>query len=36
MVYLHENVVGLDSAIFMRPESLGGLSGHVDSFSDSH
>ncbi|AYE36244.1 glycine--tRNA ligase [Borrelia turcica IST7] len=34
MVYLHENVVGLDSAIFMRPE-VWAASGHVDSFSDS-
>ncbi|UGQ17168.1 glycine--tRNA ligase [Borrelia sp. RT1S] len=34
MVYLHENVVGLDTAIFMRPE-VWVASGHVDSFSDS-
>ncbi|UER67550.1 glycine--tRNA ligase [Borrelia sp. BU AG58] len=34
MVYLHENVVGLDSAIFMRPE-VWEASGHVDSFSDA-
>ncbi|AWG42753.1 glycine--tRNA ligase [Candidatus Borreliella tachyglossi] len=33
MVYLHENVVGLDSAIFMRPE-VWVASGHVESFSD--
>ncbi|ACH93318.1 glycyl-tRNA synthetase [Borrelia duttonii Ly] len=31
MVYFHENVVGLDSAILMRPE-VWKASGHVDSF----
>ncbi|QMU99154.1 glycine--tRNA ligase [Borrelia sp. A-FGy1] len=34
IVYLHENVVGLDSSIFMRPE-VWKASGHVDNFSDS-
>ncbi|EED29020.1 glycine--tRNA ligase [Borreliella garinii] len=34
MVYLHENIVGLDSAIFMRPE-IWRASGHIDGFSDS-
>ena len=33
MVLLHENVVGLDSAIFMHP-SIWKASGHVDAFSD--
>ncbi|UPA12046.1 glycine--tRNA ligase [Borrelia venezuelensis] len=33
MVYLHENVVGLDSSILMRPE-VWEASGHVDSFLD--
>ncbi|WKC88044.1 glycine--tRNA ligase [Borreliella japonica] len=33
MVYLHENIVGLDSAIFMRPE-VWSASGHIDGFSD--
>ncbi|WP_024653901.1 glycine--tRNA ligase [Borrelia persica] len=31
MVYLHENVVGLDSTILMRPE-VWKASGHVDNF----
>ncbi|ASQ29162.1 glycine--tRNA ligase [Borrelia miyamotoi] len=33
MVYLHENVVGLDSSILMRPE-VWTASGHVESFSE--
>jgi glycyl-tRNA synthetase len=33
MVLLHENVVGLDSAIFMHP-TVWKASGHVDSFND--
>lgn len=33
MVLLHENVVGIDSAIFMHP-SIWKASGHVDAFSD--
>jgi len=33
MVLLHENIVGLDSAIFMHP-SIWKASGHVDAFSD--
>jgi glycyl-tRNA synthetase len=33
MVRLHENVVGLDSAIFMHP-TIWKASGHVDAFSD--
>ncbi len=33
MVYEHENIVGLDSAIFYSPE-VWKASGHVDSFSD--
>ncbi len=33
MVQLHENIVGLDSAIFMHPK-IWQASGHVDSFSD--
>jgi len=33
MVLLHENVVGLDSAIFMHPTTWK-ASGHVDAFSD--
>jgi len=33
MVLLHENIVGLDSAIFMHP-SVWKASGHVDAFSD--
>jgi glycyl-tRNA synthetase len=33
MVQLHENIVGLDSAIFMAPK-IWKASGHVDSFSD--
>ncbi len=34
MVLLHENVVGLDSAIFMHP-TVWKASGHVDAFNDS-
>jgi glycyl-tRNA synthetase len=33
MVYLNDNIVGLDSAIFMHP-SIWKASGHVDNFSD--
>ncbi len=33
MVKLHENIVGLDSAIFMHP-TIWKASGHVDAFSD--
>ena len=33
MVLLHENVVGLDSAIFMHPTTWK-ASGHVDAFND--
>jgi glycyl-tRNA synthetase len=33
MVYAHDNIVGLDSAIFMHP-SIWEASGHVDNFSD--
>jgi len=33
MVNLHENVVGIDSAIFMHPD-IWKASGHVDAFND--
>ncbi|GHV66866.1 glycine--tRNA ligase [Bacteroidia bacterium] len=33
MVHLHENIVGLDSAIFMHP-TIWKASGHVDAFND--
>ena len=33
MVQMHENIVGLDSAIFMAPETWK-ASGHVDAFND--
>ena len=33
MVQMHENIVGIDSAIFMHP-STWKASGHVDAFSD--
>jgi len=33
MVQMHENIVGLDSAIFMHPE-IWRASGHVDAFND--
>jgi glycyl-tRNA synthetase len=33
MVYAHDNIVGLDSAIFMHP-TIWKASGHVDNFSD--
>ena len=33
MVLLHENVVGIDSAIFMHP-TIWKASGHVDAFND--
>jgi glycyl-tRNA synthetase len=33
MVQLHENIVGIDSAIFMHPQ-VWKASGHVDSFND--
>ncbi|MEO9256931.1 MAG: glycine--tRNA ligase [Crocinitomicaceae bacterium] len=33
MVQMHENIVGIDSAIFMHPE-IWKASGHVDAFND--
>ena len=33
MVYKHENIVGIDTAIFMHP-SVWKASGHVDAFND--
>ena len=33
MVLLHENIVGIDSAIFMHP-TVWKASGHVDAFND--
>ena len=33
MVYMHENIVGIDSAIFMHP-AVWKASGHVDAFND--
>ncbi|MEN9339074.1 MAG: hypothetical protein RIQ62_386 [Bacteroidota bacterium] len=33
MVYSHDNIVGIDSAIFMHP-TIWKASGHVDNFSD--
>src|SRR6201985_3809279 len=33
MVQMHENIVGIDSAIFMHPK-IWKASGHVDGFSD--
>ncbi|HNF72187.1 MAG TPA: glycine--tRNA ligase, partial [Chitinophagaceae bacterium] len=33
MVYMHDNIVGIDSAIFMHP-TIWKASGHVDNFSD--
>jgi glycyl-tRNA synthetase len=33
MVYKHENIVGIDAAIFMHP-TVWKASGHVDNFSD--
>lgn len=33
MVQMHENIVGIDSAIFMHP-TIWKASGHVDAFSD--
>jgi len=33
MVQLHENIVGIDSAIFMHPK-IWKASGHVDAFND--
>ncbi len=33
MTQLHENIVGLDSAIFMHP-TIWKASGHVDAFND--
>src|SRR5215467_9367745 len=33
MVQLHENIVGIDAAIFMHPE-VWKASGHVDAFND--
>src|SRR3954466_3239454 len=33
MVQLHENIVGIDAAIFMHP-TIWKASGHVDAFND--
>lgn len=33
MVQIHENIVGIDSAIFMHPD-IWKASGHIDSFND--
>jgi len=33
MVHMHENIVGLDAAIFMHPQTWK-ASGHVDAFND--
>ena len=33
MVQMHENIVGIDAAIFMHPKTWK-ASGHVDAFSD--
>src|SRR5215211_1829370 len=33
MVQMHENIVGIDSAIFMHP-TIWKASGHVDNFND--
>jgi glycyl-tRNA synthetase len=33
MVQIHENIVGIDSAIFMHPQ-IWKASGHIDSFND--
>jgi glycyl-tRNA synthetase len=33
MVYTHENIVGIDTAIFMHP-TVWKASGHIDNFSD--
>jgi len=33
MVQMHENIVGIDSAIFMHP-TVWKASGHVDAFND--
>src|SRR5580698_5822313 len=33
MVQLHENIVGIDSAIFMHP-TIWKASGHIDAFND--
>ena len=33
MVQLHENIVGIDTAIFMHP-TIWKASGHVDAFND--
>ena len=33
MVQMHENIVGIDSAIFMHPKTWK-ASGHVDAFND--
>ncbi|MFY8190222.1 MAG: glycine--tRNA ligase, partial [Bacteroidia bacterium] len=33
MVQMHENIVGLDAAIFMHPKTWK-ASGHIDGFSD--
>ena len=33
MVQIHENIVGIDSAIFMHPD-IWKASGHIESFND--
>ena len=33
MVQMHENIVGIDAAIFMHPKTWK-ASGHVDAFND--
>ena len=33
MVQMHENIVGIDTAIFMHPDTWK-ASGHVDAFND--
>jgi len=33
MTLLHENIVGVDAAIFMHPTGME-ASGHVDAFND--
>jgi glycyl-tRNA synthetase len=35
MVHMHDNIVGIDAAIFMHPTTWK-ASGHVDAFSDPH
>ena len=33
MVQMHENIVGIDAAIFMHPNTWK-ASGHIDAFND--